>query len=106
MIALVLSVAKNVEQRLAIRHSMQFYNKDLVAATGNNHSVKPLFLIGMSGGGLPQMRSHLEREILDHQDILQLSREEDYDKIAYKILGAFIWVQWYNNLDLLCVHAI
>ena len=106
MIAIVLSVAKNKGQRSAIRQSIQFYNRDLIAATGNNHSVKPLFLIGMSGGGLPQMRGHLDREIQDHQDILQLSREEDYEKIVYKILGAFIWVQWYKNLDFLCVHAI
>ena len=61
-------------------------------------AVKPLFLIGSNGGGLPEIGSRLERDIQDNGDILQSSREEEYHKTAYKILGAYIWVQWYQTI--------
>ena len=59
-------------------------------------AVKPLFLIGSKAGMLPEQEANLSREIQYHQDILLSSREEDYYKTAYKVLGAYIWVQWYK----------
>ena len=59
-------------------------------------AMKPLFLIGTEGGVLPEQEGDLQREIQYHQDILLSSRKEEYHKTAYKILGAYIWVQWYN----------
>ena len=61
-------------------------------------AVTPLFLIANDEGLLPEVSSQLRRETLDHQDILQSSRKEEYHKTAYKILGAYIWIQWYGIL--------
>ena len=65
--------------------------------------MKPLFLIGANAVGLPEVKGQLQMEIQDHQDILLSSREEEYHRTAYKILGAYIWVQWYRNITLLVI---
>ena len=63
-----------------------------------------MFLIGNNGNnGLPE---GLLKEIQDHQDILQSSREEEYHKTAYKILGAYIWVKWYQVLNYIPTHVM
>ena len=65
--------------------------------------MKPLFLIGANAVGLPEVKGQLQMEIQDHQDILLSSRKEEYHRTAYKILGAYIWVQWYRNITLLVI---
>ena len=65
--------------------------------------MKPLFLIGGNAGGLPEVEGQLQKEIQEHQDILLSSREEEYHRTAYKILGAYIWVQWYRNIRIFVI---
>ena len=122
IVVIILSMAVNVEQRLAIRRVIlpQYQNingsgnhmlgtpgkkyqycLDHALPTQHFSAVKPLFLIGGNEGGLPEVKDQLQMEIQEHQDILLSSRKEEYHKTAYKILGAYIWVQWYRNIRLI-----
>ena len=120
LLVMVLTAPKNLPQRKAIRDSIMEFNSnsnkgEFVHAVLSKITtiqflcgicfkidvcvfsvavIRPLFLLGYTGGGLPDMQSDIDVEIETHQDILQSTLEEGYGKLSYKTNLGFVWTQW------------
>ena len=88
MLVMTLTAPKNLKERNAIRKSLSSFNAN------SKHVLKPIFLIGSSGGGLDKLQPQIDSEFAEHGDILQSSMVEGYGKLSYKTNVGFIWTRW------------
>ena len=52
-------------------------------------SISPIFTIGQTVNNSQRL---LLEEIKEHKDVLEMSMDEDYLRISFKIIGGFLWI--------------
>merc|ERR1711884_518719 len=90
MVIIVVSSPNNFKSRFNFRERIADFNRKYHT---NTPVLQPLFLIGNKGGGLPEVKTQLLEEMIEHKDILQTTLEENYQRNAYKIFSGYIWIQ-------------
>jgi len=85
MVVMVLTAPKNFDSRSKIRETLYEFN------VNSTNKVKPLFLIGGSGGGLDTLQASIDNEVKANGDILQSSVYEGYGLLSFKTNVGYIW---------------